>query len=177
MSFTEADAIPDYIQITQPQIFRKASITLNISPGYLIRDQLVLLRLIKDSFPERPIYVAAGVSEGLGLQPYLMSQGFVQKLVDHPLTDTPATPKIAGVFVDVDRSKALWDTVYRAPDALLKEGDWVDRPSAGIPYAYALTGAILADAMSRKGDEKAANAIMGKVGQIARAARLDFPGI
>jgi Protein of unknown function (DUF2723) len=176
MTFQEADAIPDYIQITQPQIFRKDSLTLKIPPGYLIRDQLVLLRLIKDSFPERPIYVSAGVGDGLGLQPYLLSQGFVQKIVDHPLADSPATPKIGGVFVDVDRSKALWDTVYRAPDALIAEGDWVDRPSAGIPYAYAYTGAILAEALSRRGDEKAADTIMEKVKKVARAARIDFPG-
>jgi hypothetical protein len=176
LTYTKADAIPDYIQITQPQIFRKDDITLNIAPGYLLRDQLVLLRLIKDSFPERPIYVAAGVGDGLGLQPYLMSQGFAQKIADHPLTDTPATPRIAGVFVDVDRSKALWDTVYRAPDALIKEGDWVDRPSAGIPYTYAYTGAILAEAMSRRGDEATARTIMEKVRKVARAARIDFPG-
>jgi transmembrane protein TMEM260 (protein O-mannosyltransferase) len=176
LTFAEADSIPDYIRVTEPQIFRKDSLTLNIPPGYLIRDQLVLLRLIKDSFPERPIYVAAGVGDGLGLQPYLLSQGVAQKIVDHPLRDTPATPRIAGAFVDVDRSKALWDTVYRAPDALIKEGDWVDRPSAGIPYAYAYTGAVLAEAMSRRGDAKAAEAIMDKVKRVARAARIDFPG-
>jgi transmembrane protein TMEM260 (protein O-mannosyltransferase) len=176
MTFKEADAIPDYIQITQPQIFRKDSLTLNIPPGYLMRDQLVLLRLIKDSFPERPIYVATGVGDGLGLQRYLISQGFAQKIVDHPLADTPATPRIAGMFVDVDRSKALWDTVYRAPDALIKEGDWVDRPSVLIPYAYAFNGAVLAEAMARQGDEKAAEAIMEKVKKVAKAARIDFPG-
>ncbi len=176
ITFAEADAIPDYIQISQPQVFRKDTINLAIQPGYLIRDQLVLLRLIRDSFPERPIYVSTGVGEGLGLEPYLISQGLVRKLVGHPLTDSPPTPKIAGVFVDVDRSKALWDTVYRAPDALIKEGDWVDRASVGIPYLYAYTGAILAEAMSRRGDAQAANAIMSRVKGITTASRIDFPG-
>ena len=74
MTFAEADAIPEYIQINQPQIFRQGSITLNIQPGYLVRDQLVLLRLIKDAFPERPIYVSTGGGQGLGLEPYLLSQ-------------------------------------------------------------------------------------------------------
>ena len=177
MSFAEADAIPDYIQITQPQIFRQGSITLNIQPGYLVRDQLVLLRLIKDSYPERPIYVSTGGGQGLGLDPYLLSQGFVQKLVDHPLTDSPATPKISGLFIDVDRSRALWDSVYRAPDDLIREGDWIDRASFGIPYTYAFTGAVLAEAMSRRGDETEANAIMSKVRKIVKAARIEgFPG-
>ena len=176
MTFGEADAIPDYIAITQPQVFRKDNIKLEIPRGYLVRDQLVLLRLIKDSFPERPIYVAAGVGEGLGLQPYLLSQGLVQKLVDHPLSDNAATPQIAGLFIDVDRSKALWDTVYRAPEALMKEGDWIDRASVSIPGAYIFTGAVLAQAMSRRGDEKAADAIMGRVRQVARAARINLSG-
>jgi hypothetical protein len=173
MSFAEADAIPEYIQITQPQIFREGNITLNIPPGYLVRDQLVLLRLIKDSFAERPIYVSTGGGQNLGLEPYLLSQGFVQKLVDHELTDTAATPKIAGLFLDVDRSKALWDTVYRAPAALIKEGDWIDRASFGIPYTYAFTGTIIAEAERRRGDQKTADAIMERVKQIAKAARIE----
>jgi hypothetical protein len=172
MTFAEADAIPDYIQITEPQIFRKDKINLAIPPGFLVRDQLVLLRLIRDSFPERPIYVAAGTGEGLGLEPYLISQGLARKLVDHPLTDSAPTPKIGGVFVDVALSKALWDTVYRAPEALIEEGDWVDRASVSIPYFYAYTGAILAEAMSRRGDAKAASAIMSRVNGIATAARI-----
>jgi hypothetical protein len=173
MSFAEADAIPEYIQINQPQIFRQGNITLTIPPGYLVRDQLVLLRLIKDSYPERPIYVSTGGGQNLGLEPYLLSQGFVEKLVDHELTDTDATPKIAGLFVDVDRTKALWQTVYRAPAALIKEGDWIDRASFGIPYTYAFTGTVLAEAMRRRGDEKTANAIMDRVRQITKAARIE----
>jgi hypothetical protein len=176
MSYAEADSIPDYIEIDKPEVFRKGGITLHIPPSYLMRDQLVLLRLIRDSFPERPIYVSVGGGEELGLESYLLSQGFVQKLVDHPLTDSPATPRIAGQFVDVDRTKALWDTVYRAPDSLKKEGDWIDRASVGIPYTYAYTGAVLAEAMSRRGDDNAATAIMAKVREIAKEARIDFPG-
>ena len=178
MTFAQADSIPEYIQITQPQIFRKDSITLNIPPGYLVRDQLVLLRLIKDAFPERPIYVSTGGGQGLGLDPYLLTQGFVQKLMDRPITDTTATPRISGLFIDVDRSKALWDSVYRAPQSLIKEGDWIDRASFGIPYTYAFTGAILAEAMNGRGDVKSANAIKDRVRAIVKAARIEgFPPI
>ncbi|MDQ6688954.1 MAG: hypothetical protein M3Z18_00380, partial [Gemmatimonadota bacterium] len=146
-------------------------------PGYLVRDQLVLLRLIKDSYPERPIYVSTGYGSNggtnLGLERYLLSQGFVQKLVDRPITESAAIPKIGGLYIDVDRTKALWDTVYRAPDALIKEGDWIDRASFGIPYTYAFAGAILAEAMSRRGDERAASLIMNKVKGIVKAARIE----
>jgi hypothetical protein len=178
MSFAEADAIPEYIEIRQPQIFRHGNITLNIQPGILVRDQLVLLRLIKDSYPERPIYVSTGGGHGLGLEPYLLSQGFVQKLVDSPITDSAATPNISGLFVDIDRSKALWNDVYRAPQSLIQEGDWIDRASFGIPYTYAFTGAILAQALHDRGDEKSASAIRDRVRAIVKAARIEgFPPI
>jgi hypothetical protein len=178
MTFAEADAVPEYIQIAQPQIFRHGNINLTIEPGYLVRDQLILLRLIKDAFPERPIYVSTGGAQGLNLEPYMLSQGFVQKLMDRPLEETKATPRISGLFLDVDRTKALWNDVYRAPQALIKEGDWIDRASFGIPYTYAFTGAILAQAMSERGDEKTATAIKERVRAIVKAARIEgFPPI
>jgi hypothetical protein len=59
----------------------------------------------------------------------------------------------------------------------MKEGDWVDRASFGIPYTYAFTGAILAEAMLRQGDQKSATAIMDRVRGIVKAARIEgFPG-
>ena len=178
MSFAEADAIPEYIQLNQPQIFRKDSLTLNIQPGYLVRHDLVLLRLIKDSFPERPIYLSTGSGASIGLEPYLVSQGFVQKLLAHPAANSPDVVQIGGLNLDVPRTKALWDTVYRAPEALIKEGDWIDRASFGIPYTYAFTGAILKEALLAKGDTKDAETVMNRVRAIVKAARIQgFPGV
>jgi len=178
MSFADADAIPEYIQITQPQIFRQGNMTLNIQPGYLVRHDLVMLRLIKDALPERPIYVSTGGGATLGLDPYLISQGFVQKLVDHPVANAPGIVQISGLNLDVPRTKALWDTVYHAPEALIKEGDWIDRASFGIPYTYAFTGAILKEAMLATGDTKSADSIMNRLRAIVKAARIEgFPGV
>ena len=180
MTFAEADAIPEYIQINQPQIFKQNNITLNIDPGYLVRDELVLLRLIKDAFPERPIYLSTGGGGHLStaLQPYLLSQGFVQKLVDHPISDTAETPHILGLNLDLERTKALWNDVYGAPAALIKEGDWIDRASFGIPYTYAFTGAVLSEALKARGDTKGADTVMNRVRGIVKAARIEgFPGV
>jgi Protein of unknown function (DUF2723) len=180
MTFAEADAIPEYIQINQPQIFKQNNITLNIEPGYLVRDELVLLRLIKDAFPERPIYLSTGGGGHLNpaLQPYLLSQGFVQKLVDHPITDTAETPHVLGLNLDLERTKALWNNVYGAPAALIKEGDWIDRASFGIPYTYAFTGAVLSEALKARGDTKGADTVMNRVRSIVKAARIEgFPGV
>src|SRR3954464_11787858 len=178
MSFADADAIPEYIQLNQPQIFRQGNITLQIQPGILVRHDLVLLRLIKDSFPERPIYMSTGGGSSIGLEPYLVSQGFVQKLLDHPAATSPEVVQVGGINVDLPRTKALWDTVYHAPEALIKEGDWIDRASFGIPYTYAFTGAILKEALTSKGDLKDAEAVMSRVRNIVKAARIQgFPGV
>src|SRR4051812_13936647 len=177
-SFAEADAIPEYIQLNEPQIFRHGNITLNIQPGILVRHDLVLLRLIKDSFPERPICLSTGGGSAIGVEPYLVTQGFVQRLLDHPAASSPEVVQIGGMNVDVPRTKALWDTVYRAPEALIKEGDWIDRASFGIPYTYAFTGAILKEALLAKGDTRDADAIMNRVRAIVKAARIQgFPGV
>jgi hypothetical protein len=178
MSFADADAIPEYIQLNQPQIFRQGNVTLNIQPGILVRHDLVLLRLIKDSFPERPIYLSTGGGSSIGLEPYLVSQGFVQKLVDHPVVASADIAQLGGMNIDVPRTKALWDTVYHAPEALIKEGDWIDRASFGIPYTYAFTGAILREALQAKGDAKDADTVMTRVRAIVKAARIQgFPGV
>jgi hypothetical protein len=180
MTFAEADAIPEYIVINQPQLFRQGNITLNIEPGYLVRDELVLLRLIKDAFPERPIYLSTGGggrSIGPALQPYLLSQGFVQKLMPNPVVDAADTPRILGLNLDFERTKALWNGVYHAPEALIKEGHWIDRASFGIPYTYAFTGAVLSEALRAKGDSAGADVVMERVKKIVKAARIEgFPG-
>jgi hypothetical protein len=161
-------------------MFRQGNITLNIEPGFLVRDELVLLRLIRDSYPERPIYVSTGGGGqelGPALQPYLLSQGFVQKLMDHPLTDSAETPKILGLNVDLKRTEDLWNTVYHAPEALMKEGKWVDRASFGIAYTYAFTGAVLNEALKARGETKAADTVMNRVKGIVKAAHIEnFPG-
>ncbi|MDQ3243242.1 MAG: hypothetical protein M3Q09_05915 [Gemmatimonadota bacterium] len=39
------------------------------------------------------------------------------------------------------RSHELWK-IFGGPAAVIKRGDWMDRPSFGIPYGYAVTGML-----------------------------------
>src|SRR5690606_20443441 len=99
--------------------------------------------------------------------------GMVQKLMPDSVKTAPgilATP--AGYF-DVERTEALWDSVYHTPEALIREGEWVDRPSAGIPLGYAITGEMLAQALELRGDSAKADSVMRTVNAMAEAARLD----
>src|SRR6202171_1321832 len=80
LSMDEADSIPDLVYLKGPQVFRKDSIIANISLQAITRDQLVVLQVIKDSFPQRGMFFAyAGYPKQLGFEPYIATHGFAQK--------------------------------------------------------------------------------------------------
>jgi len=174
MSFKEADSIPAYWEIREPMTFKQRNLVATIAPGYLTRDQIIVLRLIKDAYPERSIYFSTGGYErSLGLTNYTLRQGLAQKLVENPIVPTKDTAKIADGYVDVPRTYALWTQVYRAPRSLLKRNDWIDRSTFGIPYTYAVTGILLADALKAEGKIAESEKVTNDVQAISKAARLN----
>jgi len=83
------------------------------------------------------------------------------------------TVKVPGEgFVDVTTTAALWKD-FKAPEALIRKGDWVDRPSVGIPYLYVSTGVVLGEALSAQGDAKGAAEAMKRARLVARATQLE----
>ena len=161
------------MEIREPQIFQQRNIVATIRPGYLMRDQIVTLTLIKDSYPERPIYFSTGgYQRSLGLTKYSLRQGLVEKLVEAPIVPSRDTVSVGDGYLDVQRTLALWNQVYKGPKELIDEGNWFDRPSFGIPYTYTVTGFILADALKAQGKAAPAAKIMDDVMKMAKAARL-----
>jgi hypothetical protein len=181
MSMADADKVPLYVEISQPQMFQKGDIKAVISPqtlgkGYLERADIFVLRYIQDAFPERPIYfsrTSATYGEQLGLGEYLLTQGLARKLLPSKPTTGRDTVVIQGQgYLDVVRTKALWDSVYLGQQALIKKGDWVDRPSVGIPYLYVDTGLTLSDALAFRGETAERSKVLGVTRQVARAMRI-----
>ncbi len=182
MTLDEADKVPTYVEIQQPQMFVKDSIRAVIRPealqrGILERADIFVLRMIADAFPERPIYfsrTSANYGETLGLGPYLLTQGLARKLM--PRTPTGVSKDTIAMqgqgFVDVPRTTALWNTVFEAPKSLIRKGDWVDRPSVGIPYLYVATGLVLSDAMAYRHEDAARVKVLDTTRQLVRAMRL-----
>jgi hypothetical protein len=175
MTLAEADSIPQYVMLRQPQQFRHGNITTTIQPGVLTRSEIVTLRLIADAYPERPIYfVAGGFARRLGLTPYLLTQGLVQKLEPHKVETTPETPSIrGGEHLDIARTAALWNTVYRGPSDLIEQGDWVDQASTSSAINYAVVGFMLAGGLRQQGDTATARGVMDTVTGVIHAARLE----
>ena len=176
MSVGEADSVPSYVMLPGPQPFRKDSLSVTVTgqrdpalPGpFLTRDQLFVLRFIRDSFPERGLYFSGGgYADGLGLTPYIVRHGLTDRLMPRPAAEIPGMVPLQGAgYIDADRTIALWRDVYTAPESLLARGRWVDVASDGIPRHYAGTGYVAAEMLAQRGDQQAASAVMDTVRRI-----------
>jgi len=182
MTMEQADSVPPYIQIDKPMTFQGGPIKAVIDPqrlsipGVLQRADIFVLRMIADSFGERPIYfsrTSAGYGNELGIGSYMLTQGLATKLFIPPVAPNKDTLLVSGAgWVDVPRTKTLWDSVFVAPQALAKRHDWVDRPSVGIPYLYVATGLMLSEVLQATGDSIGAGKVLDQAKQIAQAVKL-----
>jgi hypothetical protein len=168
MTAAEADAVPDFVELREPQIFRSGAIEGRVEPGYLQRKEIFVLRLITDALPERPLYFMMGspYPRRFGLSRYVVTQGLVQRLVSTALPDS------SGHAMDVARSDALW-RMYRGPAAIVRRGDWIDRASLATPIDYALVGLNLGEALGRQGDSIRAREVRNQSVAIIGAARME----
>jgi hypothetical protein len=185
LTMQQADVVPSAVELSSPQTFRKegTEIVVNIQPRQfgdfagLERADLFVLYMIRDGYPERPFYFSrttGGYAEEMGFAPYTVMTGLARKLV-------PAMPKAADGIVmvpgegaiDIETTRVLWETVFRATKSIASRDLWVDRPSAGIPFLYLRTGLDLTTALSQRGQTAEAARIRSQVESIARATQLD----
>jgi len=183
MTPEQADSVPPYIEIRQPMNFEGGPIRATIDPqrlsipNLLQRADIFVLKIIAESFTERPIYfsrTSAGYGNELGLGNYLLTQGLASKVFVPPAAPSKDTLMLAGAgWVDVKRTKTLWDSVFAGQRAISQRNDWIDRPSVGIPYLYVATGLMLSEALQTTGDAAGAARVMGESRKVAQAVRLD----
>ena len=185
LTMEQADAVPSVVEFSSPQAFRKegTNILVQVRPrSYgdfqgLERSDLFVLYLIRDAYPERPFFfgrTTGGYPEEMGFAPYTLTTGLARKLV-------PDVPKPGGSvvalpgegFMDLETTRILWETTFRAPKSLAERTLWVDRPSAGIPFLYLRTGMALASGLAKEGRANEAAKIQRQVDQIARGAQLE----
>jgi len=77
-----------------------------------------------------------------------------------------------GAF-DLERTRGLWETVFKAPKSMATRDLWVDRPSAGIPYLYVRTGLVLSSGLAQLARTDEAARIRAEVQRIAHATQLE----
>ena len=183
MTILQADSVPPYIQLDRPMTFQGGAIKATIDPqrlsipGVLQRADIFVLRMIADSYNDRPIYLSrtsAGYGNELGIASYLLTQGLATKVFIPPAVPGKDTVLVPGAgWVDVNRSRTLWDSVFTAPKSLAKRHDWVDRPSVGIPYLYVATGLLLSEVLQTTGDNSGAARVMGEARKVAQGVQLN----
>jgi hypothetical protein len=183
LNISNADlaAVPEYLDVREPLVFQQGAIRAVIDPrrlefGVPLRSDLLVLQMIKDNIGVRPFYISrttASYPAALGLESYSLVQGLVTKIADASVASSPDTVAVAGIgHVDVRRSLALWRDVYRAPDAIIRRGDWVDRPSAGIPALYTSTAILLGAVLEEQGKADDARRVRERGVDVAEAAHV-----
>ncbi|HTE44926.1 MAG TPA: hypothetical protein VK636_06760, partial [Gemmatimonadaceae bacterium] len=183
MSFADADAVPDYYPLSQPMLFASHEIHATIDPknleyGVLMRADALVLRMIQDSWGERPIYFArsaVGYPRALGLENNVLTQGLASKVFVPPASGVVPhdTAFVQGDgWFDVARSTALWNDVFVGHHSIAREGKWIDRPSASMPALYVFAGAELADILRSKGNIAGATSIFATTKAVAQGAGL-----
>ncbi len=178
MTMEQADSIPLAYQLPDTVAFEVGNIKARIAPRVLTRADLFVLQMIKDN-PTRPVYfsrTSGSYGRELGLEQHLVTQGLARKLVDNIPTSGRDTLLLPGEgFVDVARTKALWNDVFEAPKAFEKKGGWPDKASVGIPALYVNTGFVLYDALQTIGDQTGAAKALNDARQLAKSTRIaDF---
>jgi len=172
--------VPEYIDVREPLRFDQGDIHAVIDPrrleeGVPLRSDLLVLQMLKDNLGQRPFYISrstAGYAQALGLDAYALTQGLATKIASTPLTASADTVAVPGLgHVDVARGLALWKS-YGAPAAIIRRGDWVDRPSASIPALYTVTALALGQALEQQGREGDAQSIRKQGLDVAEGARI-----
>jgi hypothetical protein len=179
MSTEQLDAIPQYVDVREPQLFQHGGIRAVVDPrrleyGVPVRSDLIVLQLLKENLGIRPLYISrttGGYLQALGLESYALTQGLAAKITGEPVASNAEYVDIPGIgHLDLPRSLALWSS-YGAPKAIISRGDWVDRPSVSIPTTYVSTALLIGAALDRAGRPADADRIRREGVEIAEATR------
>ncbi|MHB1096222.1 MAG: protein O-mannosyl-transferase family [Gemmatimonadaceae bacterium] len=172
-SQAELNLVPPYEDFREQKLFVHGDIRARIGPGVATRDQLIVLRIIRDSFPDRPVaFTAALLPMSVGLGEYTVRQGLVWTLVPQRAATVTGVVPTSGGAIDLQRSRTLWREVYGGAAQLEREGDWLDEPSLSIPLQYVILGSTLAEALRSTGATAEAEVVEREVHGVYRAARI-----
>ncbi len=182
MSLDQADATPEYVQLTGLMEFTAGQLRATLDPraleyGVLLRADIFVLNMIRDSWGQRPVYFArssGGYARSLGLGNNILTQGLAAKVFVPPKESNKDTLMVQGDgWLDVARTQKLWETVFGGQKSIIAEKQWIDRPSVSMPALYLFTGAELADALRETGKVAAGNAVLATTRDVARATGLE----
>ncbi len=154
------------------------SLQIRFGQDVLLRQDLATIFLIRDNMGKRPIFFSWSdggyPDQTLGLTPYLLSQGFVRKLMPTPVKATGNVVLSQGLgYLDVPRTRALLRDVYHWQTAVRdRPFGWVDPPSGSILQLYAVVYGGAARVFESQGD----SALAGKADSMAHQVNRELSG-
>ena len=156
-SMAEVDSLPEAMQVPANGGIAFDSLQIRFGQDVLLRQDLATIFLIRDNMGKRPIYFSWSdggyPDQTLGLSPYLVSQGFVRKLMPKPV--------VANDSIVLSQRSATW--TCRGPRRCLgcvpladrrarPPLGWVDPPSGSILQLYSVVYNGAARAFAEAGD-------------------------
>ncbi len=175
MTLAQVDSLPLAFQLPDTVVFEAGNIRARITPRVLTRADIFVLQMIKDS-PERPMYfsrTAGSYGRELGLEAYLITQGLARKVMRQvPALDSNVLFVPQEGLVDVARTKALWQDVFKGPESFGNKNGWPDKPSVGIPALYVSTGFMVYDLLTTIGDTAGGARALEQSRKIANSTRI-----
>ena len=169
----EADAVPQIVRLAEAQRFEAGAVRATIPAGYLTRDQLFVLRMVRDVLPSRPLYFTnTAYPRALGLQRYLVTEGLAVRLLPEPAAASATIVPTSGGMVDEARSLALWRGSSTGRAAFVKQDDWIDPSSLVMPAQYVIAGSVLEEALGKRGLTAEAESVGADVRRMLGIANL-----
>ena len=165
----QLDAVPMFTEFKSAQQFVHGAMRVTIPPGTVTRDQILMLQMIRDSFPDRPVmFTNPQFPTSVGLERYLVRAGLLWQLTPDEVQLGNGVVAAEGGPMNLERTRRLWREVYRGVQQLDREGGWVDAASLSIPAQYYFTGNSLAGALDRAGVHDEALAVKRDVDGVLR---------
>lgn len=169
MTFEQADALPPYTIFNQPQLFTHGNIEATIPAGFMAQDQMMILRMIKDSYPQRPIYFSYSGTV-LALRDYIVSSGLAYKLMPERVVENDSIKFVQGEYIELDKTQWLWNNYFEGTESLIAQKRWMDTPSISIPFRYAIAGLNLSRGLREEGRIAEADSVEATVRAMAEAS-------
>jgi hypothetical protein len=178
LSMAEVDSLPEAMQVPAKGGVSLDSIQVRFGQDVLLRQDLATIFLIRDNMGTRPIYFSWSdggyPDQTLGLSPYLVSQGFVRKLMPTLVQPRDSIVLSQGLgYLDRPRTTSLlWHVYHWQTATRLRPFGWVDPPSGSILQLYSVVYGGVARSYEAAGDSVRA----AKADSIAREVNRELAG-
>jgi hypothetical protein len=144
LTMAEVDSLPEAMQVPAKGGLSLDSIQIRFGQDVLLRQDLATIFLIRDNRGVRPIFFSWSdggyPDQTLGLSPYLVSQGFVRKLMPSAVQPNDTIVLSQGLgYLQLPRStKLLWEVYHWRSASRNRPYGWVDPPSGSILQLYSV---------------------------------------